>query len=57
MPIRERAILLKINEAVKRYTAPQPTTYAVSSGQIPPPNPLSSATNPLPILSQSQAQR
>lgn len=56
MPAKEREILLRLNQAVKSYDQPVPTTFAPSTGQYPPPNPIQPNVNPLPILTTSQSQ-
>lgn len=49
MSERERALLLKINEQVKRLTQPPPTTFAPQTGTIKPETQYQPSTLP-PII-------
>lgn len=49
MSTKQRELLLRINEQIKKLSTPPPTTFAPSTGSLPTPIVYQSGTTPTPI--------
>ena len=56
MTIKERELLFKLNDQVKKLTSPPLSTFTSMTGQVTPTPPYQPGTTPLPLLGQNQTQ-
>ena len=54
MPAKERDLLLKIQEALRKASTPPPTTYAPQTGEVPKPEEYNPNAYPLPVPPSSK---